>query len=174
MTTSIENVHVAVALVRDADNRVLMVKHQGEDDPAPYWALPGGMVEAGETPHAALIREVAEETGLHITTIGNLCWMTRTHDLRDDERLWIAQTYAITAWEGTIAVDDPDGEVLEAAFVPLAEALTELDAIAYRPMREPPIAYLNATARAGTIWHYEHTDPTDAQLLRRVHPDETT
>lgn len=172
MTTSAsaENVHVAVAMLRDDNGSVLMVKHQGANDPHPYWALPGGMVEEGETIQTALIREVAEETGLHVSQIGDLCWTTRTHDLRAAERLWIAQVYAITAWQGTIAVDDPDDEVLQAAFIPFDEALAALQNVSYRPMREPPTAYLNGDAHNGTIWHYEHTDPTKAQLLRCEHP----
>ncbi|MFA6075800.1 MAG: NUDIX hydrolase [Negativicutes bacterium] len=32
----------------------------------PYWSLPGGLVEANESPLAAGIREVFEETGLNI------------------------------------------------------------------------------------------------------------
>jgi ADP-ribose pyrophosphatase YjhB (NUDIX family) len=50
----------AGALFRDARGRVLLV------DPAykPTMDLPGGAVEAEESPHAACRREVAEELGL--------------------------------------------------------------------------------------------------------------
>jgi ADP-ribose pyrophosphatase YjhB (NUDIX family) len=47
---------------RDEHDRVLLV-HGSDGD---YWLLPGGGVEHGEAPAAALVREFAEETGLRI------------------------------------------------------------------------------------------------------------
>jgi mutator protein MutT len=41
--------------------RVLLAKRA---NPPRVWSLPGGKVEAGETPEAAAIREVREETGV--------------------------------------------------------------------------------------------------------------
>ena len=47
------------------DNRVLLVRRanpplQGE------WSIPGGLVETGETTRDAIVREVLEETALHV------------------------------------------------------------------------------------------------------------
>ena len=50
----------AAALCRDHDGRVLLVEPVYQDT----WVVPGGVVEAGESPHAACRREVAEELGL--------------------------------------------------------------------------------------------------------------
>ena len=54
---------VAVALV-DADRRVLIAQRPEGKSLAGLWEFPGGKVEAGETPEAALIRELEEELGI--------------------------------------------------------------------------------------------------------------
>ena len=53
----------AVALV-DADGRVLLARRPTGKNMAGLWEFPGGKVEAGETPEAALIRELGEELGI--------------------------------------------------------------------------------------------------------------
>ena len=56
----------AVALV-DADGRVLLAERPAGKSMAGLWEFPGGKVNAGETPEAALIRELAEELGIDVT-----------------------------------------------------------------------------------------------------------
>ena len=56
----------AVALV-DADGRVLLAQRPAGKSMAGLWEFPGGKVNAGETPEAALIRELAEELGIGVT-----------------------------------------------------------------------------------------------------------
>jgi 8-oxo-dGTP diphosphatase len=53
----------AVALV-DADGRVLLQQRPAGKEMAGLWEFPGGKVHAGETPEAALIRELREELGI--------------------------------------------------------------------------------------------------------------
>ena len=53
----------AVALV-DADGRVLLAQRPAGKSMAGLWEFPGGKVEQGETPEAALIRELHEELGI--------------------------------------------------------------------------------------------------------------
>ena len=56
---------VAVALI-DEDGRILMTKRPEGKTMAGLWEFPGGKMETGETPEAALIRELKEELGLEV------------------------------------------------------------------------------------------------------------
>lgn len=52
----------AGALLTDERGRVLLVEPTYKD----YWEIPGGAVETGESPYAAVVRELAEELGLPV------------------------------------------------------------------------------------------------------------
>jgi ADP-ribose pyrophosphatase YjhB (NUDIX family) len=55
----------AGAVIRDGDGRLLLVQ-RGSAPSAGLWSVPGGRIEAGETPEQAAAREVREETGLQV------------------------------------------------------------------------------------------------------------
>jgi ADP-ribose pyrophosphatase YjhB (NUDIX family) len=54
---------VRVAAVVERKGALLLVRHQ-KPDRDPYWVLPGGRLEPGETIPGCASRELAEETGL--------------------------------------------------------------------------------------------------------------
>ncbi|MFB6398172.1 NUDIX domain-containing protein [Polymorphospora lycopeni] len=58
----------AAVLFRDVRGRILLVEPRYKDD----WELPGGCVEADESPYAAAMRELNEELGLSLTPGGLL------------------------------------------------------------------------------------------------------
>lgn len=59
------SIRVVAGILRDATGRVLLAQRPPGKELAGAWEFPGGKVEAGESPTAALTRELGEELGIH-------------------------------------------------------------------------------------------------------------
>ncbi len=71
-------VNAAVGILQKSSGEVLLAERPvGKPWPG-YWEFPGGKIEDGETPEAALMRELEEELGVMCQQIRP--WLTRTHD----------------------------------------------------------------------------------------------
>ncbi|MEI5687053.1 (deoxy)nucleoside triphosphate pyrophosphohydrolase [Sphingomonas kyungheensis] len=57
---------VVAAALLDARGRVLLQRRPSGKQMADLWEFPGGKVEAGETPEAALVRELGEELAIRV------------------------------------------------------------------------------------------------------------
>ena len=88
----------AVALI-DPDSRVLLAQRPEGKSMAGLWEFPGGKVELGETPEAALIRELWEELGIE-TWQSCLAPLTFASHSYDDFHL-LMPLFACRKWEGT-------------------------------------------------------------------------
>ncbi|WP_285740242.1 NUDIX domain-containing protein [Kitasatospora phosalacinea] len=149
-------VQVVAALLRRGDQIVLVQEqHDGQE----MWSIPGGGVERGELLGEALIREVREETGLRLATVGPLAYLVNTTTTRYPSTVVLA--FDCTDWDGEIAVHDPDGKVTGAVLLPLEEARKVLgSSSASRPEIEPLLEYL-AGSVAGRVWSYRDDRPAD-------------
>ena len=89
---------VAAALV-DAAGRVLLQRRAPDRAMAGLWEFPGGKVEAGEIPEAALIREIGEELGvaLNSESLAPACFASASVGARH----MILLLYLCREWRGT-------------------------------------------------------------------------
>ena len=90
---------VAVALI-DADGRVLIAQRPAGKTLAGLWEFPGGKLDPGERPEAALIRELDEELGITVAEACLAPFAFASHAYPDFHLLmplWICRR-----WDGTV------------------------------------------------------------------------
>src|SRR5580692_7537148 len=90
------------AIIFDEAGRLLLIK-RGHDPGAGLWSVPGGRIEPGETDQQAVVREVAEETGL-VVTCGPLIGTARRPGLAG--AVLDIRDYAAVVTGGTLAAGD--------------------------------------------------------------------
>ena len=89
-------VHVAAGALFDAGRRVLIARRPAGKHMAGRWELPGGKLDAGETPLEALRRELAEELGVELRDARPLIRLR--HDYAG--RRVLLDVWRVTAWAG--------------------------------------------------------------------------
>jgi 8-oxo-dGTP diphosphatase len=91
--------HVAAAVVRDGNGRILITQRAKHAHQGGLWEFPGGKLEAGETPQQALVRELREEVGIEVKTAQPLIKVR--HDYGDRRVLldvWTVGEFDGEAW----------------------------------------------------------------------------
>ena len=76
--TPVVRLRLSAYVVLTWDDRVLLTRISSRGHHSGHWTLPGGGVDHGESPAAALVREVREETGLE-ATVGDLLGVHDEH-----------------------------------------------------------------------------------------------
>jgi 8-oxo-dGTP diphosphatase len=97
------------------DEGLLLVRNRRRSG-AHDWSPPGGVIEQGEAIVAGLTREVVEETGVEV-----LDWAGPVYEVEVEapDLGWHlrVEAHLARAFQGELRVDDPDGIVVEAAWV---------------------------------------------------------
>ncbi len=157
------------------DGQVLLSRLAPRISATELWTLPGGGIDHGEDPRDAVVREVHEETGLHVA-VGPTA---RTYSWHQPGRVWdgeVRDSHGVRlVYEGWAAKDAPaphvvevDGSTVDAAWHPLDRVLdgtlptTALvtEALAgHRPARLQRLAAYAVVTR---------DEPEPALLLTRV------
>lgn len=91
-----KRVHVAAAVIRRGDGRILIARRAETQHQGGLWEFPGGKVEAGETVACALRRELREELGIEVTRSRPLIKVS--HDYPDKQVL--LDVLEVDAFEG--------------------------------------------------------------------------
>lgn len=160
-TASRPPVDVAAAIVERADGRVLLAERPAGKPWAGYWEFPGGKIERGETPHAALARELHEELGIEVDAATP--WITFVYDY--PERSVRLHFFRVPRWHGEphgregqrLAWELP-GSVQVAPLLPANEKVL-------RSLNLPP---LYAITQAGKLGVEEFMQRLQAALDRGV------
>jgi ADP-ribose pyrophosphatase YjhB (NUDIX family) len=103
---------VCVGAVAVRDGSLLMVR-RGHGPAGGTWSLPGGRIEGGETTAEALVREVAEETGLAVLCGPFVGWA----ELIDEEHHVVVLDFEVVVLDDGLPAAGDDAA--EAEWVPL-------------------------------------------------------
>ncbi|MED5611717.1 MULTISPECIES: Nudix family hydrolase [Pseudomonas] len=95
-----KRIHVAAAVIRGADGRVLIARRPDDKHQGGLWEFPGGKVEEGEPVQAALARELEEELGIRVERARPLIRVA--HDYPDKQVL-------LDVWEVSGFSGEPHG-----------------------------------------------------------------
>lgn len=122
---------VAAYAVIIRDGRILLSRLAPRISKSPLWTLPGGGLDHGEDPRAAVVREVHEETGLDVTVSAE-ARVYSMHNARARFGQNKADYHALRiVFEGWVPADSPDprvvevdGSTVEAAWQPLDDVLS--------------------------------------------------
>lgn len=94
---------VAAAALIDSSGRVLITQRPQHKQLGGLWEFPGGKVELGEAPEAALVRELREELDLTVEPDALDPFAFASHAYPDFHLLM--PLYVIERWQGAVKLD---------------------------------------------------------------------
>jgi 8-oxo-dGTP diphosphatase len=95
---------VAACVLIDGEGRVLLARRPEGRALAGLWEFPGGKIEAGEEPEAALVRELREELGIAVAK-GDFAPLTFASHVYPDFHL-LMPVYLCRRWDGEVTAHE--------------------------------------------------------------------
>lgn len=124
---------VGSALIESAAGLLLVANRRRDGNVD--WSPPGGVIDEGEALLDGLTREVEEETGLRVTRWSGPVYRVEAEAQEAGWHMRV-EVHRALAYTGALRVEDPDGIVVDARFVPTDECSAVL-ASTWQLVHEP-------------------------------------
>jgi len=157
-------IDVAAAVVRQADGRVLFAERPPGKPWAGYWEFPGGRIEPGEVPLAALRRELHEELGIELAAATP--WITLVYAY--PEKTVRLHFYRVSRWHGTPHGREGQRLSWEQPQAVTVEPLLPANATVLRALNLPPLYAITQAAKHGVDEFLKHLEAALARGVRLV------
>ncbi len=127
--------HVAAAIIVRPDGRVLLAQRPAGKAYAGYWEFPGGKLEPGETPRAALDRELHEELGLTVRRAAP--WLVQ--EFRYPHAHVLLHFFRVFEWDGEAVGHDGQAFVWQTPGAFGVQPLLPANTFVLRALLLPPV-----------------------------------
>lgn len=140
-----DRIEVAAAVIQREDGSFLLGQRPPGKVYAGYWEFPGGKIEPGEAPLAALERELHEELGIDVERA--YPWLTRDYDYAHAAvRL---RFFRVVAWSGTLHGRESQRFAWQAPDAISVDPLLPANAPILRALRLPAVYAISNAAELG-------------------------
>lgn len=157
-------VPVAAAVLLAPDGRFLLARRPEGRAYAGWWEFPGGKVEPGERPEQALVRELAEELGVEVTTA--YPWVT--HVFAYPHATVRLHFYRVTGWRGEPRPREGQALAWQRAEAPEVSPILPANGPVLRALCLPPLMGVSNVAELGVAEFLSRLEAAAERGLRLV------